>query len=162
MPDYQKAKIYKLWSPEGDDIYIGSTTQLLCNRKAKHKSGGDGCKSSILFEKYNDVRIELLEYCPCNNKEELARKEGEYIRNNECINKKVAGRTRKEYQREYNEKNEEKIKERRREYREKNEEKIKERQSIRVICECGMNVNKDGIARHRRTIRHNSILGDLK
>jgi hypothetical protein len=32
MPDYKNAKIYKLWSPEGDDIYIGSTTQPLYAR----------------------------------------------------------------------------------------------------------------------------------
>jgi hypothetical protein len=29
MPDYNNGKIYKLWSPEGDDIYIGSTVQSL-------------------------------------------------------------------------------------------------------------------------------------
>jgi len=33
MPDYNNAKIYKLWSPEGDDIYIGSTTKYLSTRK---------------------------------------------------------------------------------------------------------------------------------
>jgi hypothetical protein len=38
MPNYQNAKIYKLWSPEGDDIYIGSTTQSLAVRKAGHKA----------------------------------------------------------------------------------------------------------------------------
>jgi hypothetical protein len=85
MPNYQNAKIYKLWSPEGDDIYIGSTTQSLAVRKAGHKYGGNNkkCSSKILFEKYNDVRIELLECCPCDNKEELTKQEGEYIRNND-------------------------------------------------------------------------------
>ena len=175
MPNYQNGKIYKLWSPEGDDIYIGSTTNSLCRRKASHKCDKKS-NSSLLFKKYNDVRIELLECFPCNNKEELTKKEGEYIRNNECINRCIAGRNAKEYYednketfREYYEKNKEKIKE----YREKNQEKIKEqrkeyyektkeRHSIRVICECGMNVNKYNIPRHSRSIRHNSILGGLK
>ena len=157
MPDYQKAKIYKLWSPEGDDIYIGSTTTLLSARKAKHKYG-DESKSSILFEKYNDVRIELIECFPCSNKEELTTKEGEYIGHINCVNRYVAGRTQAEWYQD----NFERKKQYETEYRENNEKKIKERKSIRVICECGMNVNKDDIARHRRTIRHNSILGGLK
>jgi hypothetical protein len=92
MPNYQNAKIYKLWSPDGDDIYIGSTIQLLCQRKAKHKDNYNrnlSCKSKILFQKYNDVRIELLECCPCDSKEELDKKEGEYIRNNVCVNKRI-------------------------------------------------------------------------
>ena len=153
MPNYQNAKIYKLWSPEGDDIYIGSTTTLLSARKAKHKFG-DGSVSKILFEKYTDVRIELLECCPCDNKEELAKKEGEYIRNNKCVNKQIPLRTHKEH---YQDNKEYKINYQK-EYREKNEEKIKERKSIRVICDCGMEVNKDGIARHRTSKRH---LGNL-
>ena len=74
MPNYQNGKIYKLWSPEGDDIYIGSTTQSLCERKTKHNDNYKRnltCKSRILFEKYTDVRIELLESCPCDNKDAL-------------------------------------------------------------------------------------------
>ena len=31
--------------------------------------------------------IELVENYPCNSKEELEKKEGEYIKNNECVNK---------------------------------------------------------------------------
>ena len=150
MPNYQNGKIYKLWSSEGDDIYIGSTTTLLSARKAKHKYGDNECVSRFLFEKYNDVRIELLECCPCENKEELAKKEGEYIRNNNCINKQIPLRTHKEY---YEDNKEYKINYQQ-EYREKNEEKINERKSIRVICDCGMEVNKDGISRHRKTQRH--------
>jgi hypothetical protein len=32
MPDYQKGKIYKLWSPQGNEIYIGSTINPLAKR----------------------------------------------------------------------------------------------------------------------------------
>jgi hypothetical protein len=98
MPDYQKGQIYKLWSPQGeeDEIYIGSTTQLLYKRKASHKSNKK-CRSKILFEKYDDVRIELIEEYPCNNKAELNKKEGEYIKENKCLNRCIAGRTIKEW-----------------------------------------------------------------
>jgi hypothetical protein len=125
MPNYKNAKIYKLWSPEGDEIYIGSTTQKLCDRKAKHNDNYKrnlNCSSKILFDKYNDVKIELLECCPCDNKEELAKKEGEYIRNNNCVNKFIAGRTKREYR----EDNIERFKKYEKDYREDNKEKIKE------------------------------------
>jgi predicted GIY-YIG superfamily endonuclease len=59
MPDYKNGKIYKLWSPQGDEIYIGSTTQSLAKRKAEHKQMKNSCCSKLLFEKYDDVRIEL-------------------------------------------------------------------------------------------------------
>ena len=158
MPNYQNAKIYKLWSPEGDDIYIGSTTILLSARKAKHKYG-DGSVSKILFKKYDDVRIELLECCPCDNKEELTKREGEYIRNNECINKQIPLRTKEEH---YQDNKQYKL-DYQKEYRENNLEKIKERKSIRVICDCGMEVNKDGISRHKKSQRHMvNTFGNLK
>jgi len=133
MPDYQNAKIYKLWSPQGNEIYIGSTTQSLAVRKAKHKSKLN-CRSRILFQKYDDVRIELIEEYPCKNRMELNKQEGEHIRNNDCINKVIAGRTHKEYRednkeqiKEYRENNKEQIYERKKEYYEKNKEQIKER-----------------------------------
>ena len=132
MPDYKNGKIYKIWSPMGKEIYIGSTIQSLYARKSQHKICMK-CSSKILFEKYDDVRIELIEYFPCNNKEELDKKEGFYIRNNDCINKNIAGRTEKEYYednkekiKEYLQDNKEKIKEQKKEYYEDNKDKIKE------------------------------------
>jgi len=132
MPDYEQAKIYKLWSPQGDEIYIGSTTQSLAVRKAHHKRH-QSCRSRILFEKYDDVRIELIEEYPCKNRMELNKQEGEHIRNNDCINRCIAGRTPEEYQKEnkekrkeYYENNKEQIFEKRKEYRQNNKEKIQE------------------------------------
>ena len=133
MPDYEKGKIYKLWTPQGNEIYIGSTTQSLAVRKAEHKRHQDSC-SRILFQKYDDVRIELIEEFPCKNKMELDRREGEHIRNNDCVNKRIEGRTKAEYrednkehirekQKEYRENNKEKIREKKKEYREKNKKK---------------------------------------
>ena len=137
MPDYQKGMIYKLWSPQAEEheIYIGSTCNDLRFRKWEHKSKGNRCSSKILFEKYDDVRIELIEDYPCNNKAELNKKEGEYIRENNCLNKNISGRTKKQYNednkekdKEYREKNKEKIAEYKREYALKNREKLIEYQ----------------------------------
>ena len=140
MPDYQKGKIYKLWSPQGeeDEIYYGSTIDELRKRKNQHKLKKNSCSSKILFEKYDDVRIELLEDYPCNNRAELEKKEGEYIRANKCLNRNVAGRTRKEWYednkentlklvKEYYENNKQSILEHHKEYQEQNKEKITER-----------------------------------
>jgi hypothetical protein len=105
MPDYQKGKIYKIWSPSKNLVYYGSTTQTLAQRLAKHIGNykyytKDNTKTSymtsFLILECEDYKIELIEECPCNNKEQLHKKEGEYIKNNECVNMVVAGRGKKE------------------------------------------------------------------
>ena len=154
MVNYQNGKIYKLVSFQTDKIYIGSTCEKLTVRKAKHKSDYkrflDGKRCSITsFEilKYDDVDIILLEKCPCENKEELHRKERFYIENtNNCVNKYIPTRTDKEYY----EDNREKIKE----YREQNKEKIQQQKKIKIICDCGSQINTSEKARHKRTKKH--------
>jgi len=186
MPDYKNSKIYKLWSPEGDDIYIGSTTESLSRRKSKHKT--HRCSSKVLFEKYTDVRIELLEECPCDNKEQLLKKEGEYIRNNKCVNIIIPKRSNKEWQQDnkehikmYVENNKEHIKQRHKEWYENNIEKIKEqskdyyknnkekknqknkeRNSKEFVCECGVTITQGCKARHLKTKIHNDLMEELK
>lgn len=103
--DYQNGKIYTIRSHQTEDIYIGSTTQPLSKRLAKHRSDYKQWKisntnyiTSYEILQYEDVYIELLESFPCNSKNELERKEGECIRNEpKCINKIIAGRNKKEY-----------------------------------------------------------------
>jgi hypothetical protein len=158
MPDYQKGKIYKLWSPQGNEIYIGSTVNSLAKRLSQHKAGNNCCNSKYLFENYNVVRIELIEEYPCNNKMELDRKEGEHIRGNDkCLNRSIAGRTKKEYNennkeklKEYYQNNKEKKKEYRKEYYENNKEKIREK----ITCECGGRYSNDHKTHHLKTKKH--------
>ena len=39
MPiDYQESKIYKIYNTINDDIYVGSTTQKLCERMGDHRN----------------------------------------------------------------------------------------------------------------------------
>ena len=107
MPiDYQKSKIYKLWSPSKNLIYYGSTTETLARRLTKHKANytmykktdnNSSYSTSYLVLECNDYKIELVEEYPCNNKDQICKKEGEYIKNNECVNKCVAGRSKKEW-----------------------------------------------------------------
>lgn len=103
MPNYQKAKIYKLWSPSSNLVYYGSTTQSLPTRLAKHvfcfnnKETYKYNNSAFLVIEKQDYKMELIKDFPCNNKHQLCIEEGNYIKTNECVNKNVAGRTDKEY-----------------------------------------------------------------
>jgi hypothetical protein len=144
MPDYNKAKIYKIWSPEGavNEIFYGATTGFLSKRTYYHKNNNN-CPCNILFKKYDDVRFDIIERCSCNNKIELNKKLNNYIQNNDCLNKtkketkkekeKVNKESNKEekennnkkYKHEWYVKNKELIKERNAIYRINNKEKIK-------------------------------------
>lgn len=92
MPDYKNAKIYLL--TDGNLNYYGSTCNALCRRYAGHiqhyKKYIDGKKnwySAIEILKNPNHSIQLIENFPCNNKDELHKRERFFIDNNECINK---------------------------------------------------------------------------
>lgn len=132
MTNYENAKIYKLWSPSKNLVYYGSTIQTLTERLSKHKDDHKNKKNlaSELVLNCEDYKIELLEDYPCKNRQELNKKEGEYIKANECVNKHIAGRTMKEYYldniekyKQYNKNNKQRIKQYYKEYyqRSKNE-----------------------------------------
>lgn len=104
MPNYQNGKIYCIRSFKTDDIYIGSTTQLLCKRmdchRSSYKSWINGYKkycSSFELMKHGDAYIELHEKYPCDSKDELRREEGKYQREMNCVNKRKECRTPKEW-----------------------------------------------------------------
>ena len=128
MPNYQNGKIYSIRSHQTDDIYIGSSTNPISKRFSTHKSKYNNWindlhryVSSFELFKYDDVYYELIECFPCNSKEELHKREGEIIRETEnCVNKRIAGRTKKQYR----EDNREVIKEKKKQYREDNREMV--------------------------------------
>jgi len=158
MPDYQKSKIYKLVSDHTDEIYIGSTIQSLSQRLSGHardvKVKKTPCNSKKLFE-LGKVKIILIENYSCNSKEELLKHERHYIETMVCVNKNIPGRTDAEYR--HN--NKDKIKERNKEYRLKNKDKMKERRKVKITCDCGADINKDSIYRHKRTKKHLDLMG---
>lgn len=87
MPDYSKAKIYKITSLQSEKIYIGSTTAALSQRFSQHKNVLNNCTSKQLLE-YDDVKIELIEDYPCKSGRELTEREIYHITNTtNCINK---------------------------------------------------------------------------
>jgi len=148
MPDYSNGKIYKMESPSGL-LYIGSTCQPLCERKAGHKikyklfkSGKEKFRTSsfdLFDEAEDDIEIYLLEKYPCTSKEELHAREGDWIKQHDCVNKRIAGRTDKEYYQD----NKQKI-----------NEYCQNRRNTRFVCECGGKYSVEKRARHFRTNRH--------
>jgi len=155
MPNYQNGKIYKIVNDSSNLVYFGSTLQPLYKRFHQHKKMFHQCTSKKILEGEN-AKIILVEKCPCNDKEELIKRERYYIENNECVNKKIPGRTKKEYRIQ----NIEKVKKHEKEYYIKNNEKIREgenerrRQEIPTICVCGGSYKKHHKARHEKTEKH--------
>ena len=128
MPNYQNGKIYCIRSHQTDKIYIGSTIKKLSSRMAGHRHNFKNKQIYITSKelmKYEDAYIELLEAFPCNTVEELRKKEGEYIRKMDCVNKCIAGRSSKEYDTYYN--SLEATKERKKIFQNKQENKEKQK-----------------------------------
>ena len=102
--DYKNGKIYCIRSPNTDKVYIGSTTQPLSKRFYKHKAdysvyknlGKKNTKSYEIFD-CGDAYIELIEEHPCENKMLLNKREGEVMREMDCVNRKLEGRKKQEY-----------------------------------------------------------------
>ena len=107
MPiDYANGKIYSLRSHQTDEVYYGSTTQILAKRLYEHKQDykrwinqtGRYYITSSEIVKYPDCYIELVENYPCASKAELEKREGEIIRAApDAVNKCIPGRTQAEY-----------------------------------------------------------------
>jgi hypothetical protein len=151
--NYKNTKIYKIWSPQGDKIYIGSTTkELLCQRMTAHrkeyrkwKKTNIQCVTSyLLFEEYGieNCFIELLEARECSSKDELRQLEGKYIRELTCVNRRIEGRTRKEY-------------------REDHKDEIKCLKYKSFNCACGSTYTNCHQTRHERTKKHQTFISNL-
>jgi group I intron endonuclease len=142
---YDNGKIYKLWSLETNEIYVGSTVQPLHKRLYEHRSKARQTPCSrVIYQEMNSLgidsfSIELIEDYPCKSLNELHRREGHWIRElRATLNKFVAGRTGKEYREENKDKihtyrkswvqsNTEKLNEYRNEYNELNKDNLRAR-----------------------------------
>ena len=107
--NYAAAKVYKIYSPTRPELgeYYGTTCQPLSKRMAQHRSdhkhNRSSTKAAAIIES-GDASIILVEACVgVTSKEELNAREAHWIRNNECVNRAVPGRTRAEYYAEHKE-----------------------------------------------------------
>jgi len=88
--------IYKLICSQTDKVYYGSTMNPV-KRYHQHLSTQNNCSSKILIK----PEFKLLECVTIEDEEnfrtELLLREKEYIKNNDCVNKVIPRRDRKEY-----------------------------------------------------------------
>jgi hypothetical protein len=139
MPNYQNGKIYSIRSPNNEKYYIGSTTQRLSCRMTGHRKIKNETSKEIINN--GGAYIELIENYPCNNKEELCKREGELIRQfkDNIVNKRIEGNTKEQYR--------------------KNEgrfvlEKQYEKAKIKYNCECGSILRTGDKSSHLKTNKH--------
>ena len=122
---YQNGRIYKIWNTINDEIYVGSTCNSLSRRMVHHRSAAKLGKSYKVYLTMNELgidyfQIELIEYFPCQSKEELNAREGHWIRQIGTLNSIIAGRSIKDYKKD----NAEKLKEQNKEYQKNNQDVI--------------------------------------
>ena len=188
MPDYSKAKIYHIYCNITGEIYYGSTVNTLAKRigqhrdEAKKENSKKNCSSRSIIVR-DDYAYSLIEKYECNNKQELHARERYWIENNECVNKYVPGRNRKEYYQDnkdklkeknkiyhdahkeenkaYREANKDKIIEQNKGYYETNKDKINEKREKKVVCECGCELRRDCLTRHRKSKFHQEFMDSL-
>jgi group I intron endonuclease len=185
--DFSKGKIYKITNDYNDDVYVGSTCDLLTKRFSGHKKSltNDKQKNRPLYVLMNDIgferfRIELVEEYPCQDKYQLRQREGHWIREIGTLNKLIAGRTVKEYKednkekiqeknKEYREQNKDKIKQYReenkdkiKEYYEDNKEKIQQYYKKQITCDCGCIVVKSQLLRHKKSNKHINLMKTIQ
>jgi len=177
MPvNYQLGKVYSIRSYLTDDVYYGSTCETLAKRLYGHRRQYARYQKGTLKARYSSFKlieqpdhyIELVENCPCNDRGELHRREGQIIRANPCVNKRIEGRTDAEYRndnverikqqkKQYNEKNRDYINRRQRIYRQKNKDAIRRRRCQKVECDCGGKYTLRDKAKHLKSKKHKTF-----
>lgn len=184
MSKYENGKIYKIVNDELNLTYYGSTISTLTKRLSQHKNNSKDINkqlsSKILFSTEINPKIYLVELFSCNFKIELERRERFYIENNDCINKSIPSRSKKEWQEDnkektalkgkkwyqdnkdktilrskiYAENNKEEIILYKKEYYQKNKEEISLKEKEKINCSCGSVVGIYKIRRHEKTKKH--------
>ena len=159
MSKYINGKIYKVISDNTEKIYIGSTIQPLWKRKSEHKIN---CRrwleNNYKYITVNDIiklgdyDIVLIEDYPCERREQLHSRERFWIEKFKeiAVNKCIPCRTSKEYY--YD--NIDKEKARCKKYNLENKEKRSKHSSEKVKCECGCELARACLARHKKSKKH--------
>ena len=181
---FQNAKIYKVVDIGYNKCYIGSTCDTLIKGMTSHRNQYKGFikgrekKKVMFYDLFNEYgvencKIELIEYYKCDTLQELERREGEHIKNNESVNKIVAGRTRKEYyhdikdkqsefMKKYYKQNREKIKEINKEYYKQHQDTMKEYMrnyaNKKTLCGCGKEYQRGNKHHHEKSRHHQKWL----
>jgi hypothetical protein len=155
--DYSKGSIYQIVNDVDDEVYVGSTCDKLTNRFHGHRGYMNTKKyeNIRLYQHIREIgiehfRIELIEYYPCNTKEQLHSREGHFIRERATLNKRIAGRTKKQFY----ETHKTEIAERQKQYYKDHKEEIAERRGRIFECPCGSKCRWSDKSKHFKTRKH--------
>ena len=172
--EVKKGKIYKIIALtdnyDVNDVYYGSTINKLSRRLVQHRADYRGYKkekrgfrtSFIIFDKYGieNSKIILVEEFDFINKEDLLKRETEYILKNKCVNKHISYKEIIEkpilikYISEEKKKKIEEKKDYDKKYRELNKEKLNNGH----ICECGGLYQTHHKSTHIKTKKHTDYI----
>ena len=168
MPDYSKSVIYTIRSK--DNIYVGSTVNFR-SRKNEHKSSITNENSKEYNIKlYKTIRRNAGEWdmkahsiFPCNSKLELSIEE-ERVRqlltadmNSNSCGTGLTGLTKSDYDKQYREQN----RDERSQYYEQHKDEYNKKRRQKITCECGCDVAKYNLSRHRKTTKHILLMEKL-
>ena len=154
--------VYKITSKNSDKCYIGSTTQkYLSHRISEHRCHYrrwvkglkvSYCSSFELLELgVDDIEYEVIEEL----KETDDRKEREsyWILQNDSVNILKLNHDKKEYNKQYREKNREEINAKQKEYHENNREQINAKNREKIPCDiCNKFFNRSYLNRHKKNM----------
>ena len=144
-------------------------TRHRASYKSYNKSPETRARNTLynMFDEYgvDNCKIELIEYYPCSTREELRRREGEVIKETECVNKRVEGRTRQEYLQDnqeyrreycknYNATHKESISENKKKYFEDKKDHLTEI----IECDCGAKISRHWMNDHKKSELHQRYL----
>ena len=169
-PEYIHGRIYRLFEINTNFFYIGSTSKSLRQRLQGHKGNSKIHPERRMFEIFthekfcqNVIEIELLEEVIVHSIKELREVEKRYVQseinNLNCLNESMPLQTkeeRKEYKQKYNNDH----KEESREYKKKWYIDHKEENKERITCDCGRQVRKHGIPRHKKSQFHKDFIAN--
>tara|TARA_R110000823_G_scaffold177420_1_gene309971 strand:+ start:110 stop:679 length:570 start_codon:yes stop_codon:yes gene_type:complete len=187
MLDYNNGKIYKIINSENEVIYIGSTVDKLCKRYSTHEHKAIGNKIILIENCPCNSREELVkkeqeiieQYDNLLNKFRAYRSEEDNTEDRKKTRKKYRDKNKeklsekakvdyeenkdkyhKKYKKHY-EKNKDKISEKVKKYKEKNKEKISEYNKVKVNCECGCEIRKYCLSKHKKTKKHIKLMENI-
>jgi len=165
-PETFIGKIYRIWSPNTDKVYIGSTCRDIRRRFTSHNvhrkrwMQGKCTNTCTSFEilAHGDAKIEIIEEDEFLDKQHMLEREKYWINKLNTVNKFSPMRTYEERRR-YNNENKKKnyntetVRRYNRTYKINNKEKVKELNnksaSMRLPCEtCGILMRRDCLRRH--------------
>lgn len=173
MPEYNNSSIYKLCCriPIIKDFYVGSTTNFT-RRKHQHKA----CATNYKNKNYNMPVYQFIratggwhnwdmveiEKFSAKDKLELCKREREVMEELEPqLNRRLAYCSEEEHKakhlanvKQWQSKNRDKVQEMRKKYRENHKAEINKYKKEKVVCECGLELSRNHVARHRKSKIH--------